>query len=431
MESSPGTRGRGPGDRWRPRAAYVVALVAALVTWWWTEDPPAPPAPSAVEAAPSAPPALVDTLRPDQTLSGVWAENGLEPGDLPVVVEAGQDLFPWSKLRPGTVLRFLFTPNGTLRSVDLKLDRDRRLLVRRHEDGFRADMVETPLVRKPRTVSTCIESSPWKALDDAGEDPAITIQMAQVLAAQIDFYTDLRQGDCFDVAFTVDERPDGTYRSADLDAIRFRLGDRAVEAYHFVDGETSKDEWYDDEGRPLKRQFLRSPLKYMRISSGFGMRRHPILRRVRPHNGVDYVAPVGTPVQASGNGIVTFSGRNRGYGLYVRIKHGERYVTSYAHLSRIASGVRRGARVSQGQVIGYVGSTGLSTGPHLDYRFMVNGRYVDPLSTDLPAADPLDASRMPAFETARDALRARLDPEEIALPFALSFSGEDAGSNAR
>lgn len=432
MESPPGTRGRGPGDRRWPRAGFVVALAAALAAWWgWTDEPPAPPAPAVVEAAPTALPAIVDTLRPDQTLSGVWAENELEPGDLPPVVEAGGTVFPWRNLRPGTVFRFVFSREGSLRSVDLKLDRDRRLLVRRHPDGFRAEMIETPLVKKPRRVSACIESSPWKALVAAGEDPAITVRMARVLAAQVDFYTDLREGDCFDLAFTVDERPDGSYRVANLDAIRFRLGDRTLEAYRFGDDEDSADEWYDQEGRPLERRFLRSPLKYMRISSGFGMRRHPILRKVRPHNGIDYVAPVGTPVQASGNGTVAYAGRNGGYGVYVRIEHGSRYVTSYAHLSRIASGIRRGARVRQGQVIGYVGSTGLSTGPHLDYRFMVDGRYVDPLSISLPTADPLDPSRMPAFATARGQLRARLDGEPaIEVPFGLP-PPRGSGAHAR
>lgn len=435
MESASARGGRGPGDRWRPRPAFVAALAAALLAWWWTEEPAHPPTLAVVEAAPSgpvAPPAIVDTLQPDQTLSEVWSDHGLEPAVLAQVVEAGAPLFPFRKLRPGTEVRLQQAPGGALRRVDLGIDRDRQLVMRRNGPGFEAELVETPFVRKPRQVSACIDGSPWQALADAGEDPVITVRMARVLAAQIDFYTDIQPGDCFDLAFTVDERPDATYRVATLDAIRFRLGNVVHEAYRFDGEEDERESWYDAEGRPLARRFLRSPLQYTRISSGFGMRRHPILRRVRPHNGVDYVAPVGTPVQASGDGVVTFAGRNGGYGLLVRLKHGKRYVTSYAHLSRIAPGIRPGTRVSQGRVIGYVGSTGLSTGPHLDYRFMVDGRYVDPRSAVLPAADPLDPSRMPAFEWTRDALIARLEATEgLEVPFGIPSSPVEDVKNAR
>ncbi len=391
-----------------PGWMLLLVLAVGFVAWRLLEDSRAP-APRSVVATPPSRPAIVDTMRADQTLSGIWQEHGLPPEDLPAVVHAGQSLLPWRSLRPGAVYKFLFSPDGSLRRFDLRIDRDHQLVIHRMGPLFQAELIETPFVRKGRSVSLCLDVSPWQALSDADEDPTLVLEMAEVLAAQVDFYTDLRPEDCFQMAFQVDERPDGSYRLAGLEAVRLSLRDETVEAYRFaLPGQGP--EWYDMQGQSLKRMFLRSPLKFTRISSGFGVRMHPILRRMRAHNGVDYVAPVGTPVQASGDGVVVQAGRNGGYGLYIKLNHGRQYSTSYAHLSRIAPGVRAGARVHQGQVIGYVGSTGLSTGAHLDYRFMKDGNYVDPLSADLPTAIPLEGDELGAFRAARDALRQRLEP---------------------
>ncbi|HUP18547.1 MAG TPA: peptidoglycan DD-metalloendopeptidase family protein [Gemmatimonadota bacterium] len=391
----------------RPRPIFILALAAAAATWWLAQDP-VPTAPRAVRAAPPAPPAIVGQFADRQTLSGLWEEHGLPLADLTAVVDAGRGIHSWRSIRPGSEYRFTFAPGGALRELRVTLDRDRKLVVAREGDAFHARMIETPFVRATRQVDACVKGSPWQTMVEAGEDPALTVEMAEILGGQVDFYTDLRAGDCFEVAFSVDERPDGSYKPVSLDAIRLALRSKSVEAYRFASDGATYD-YYDADGLSLKRRFLRSPLKFTRISSGFGMRMHPILRRARPHNGVDYVAPAGTPVQASGEGVVARAGRNGGYGLYVEIHHGDRYRTSYAHLSRIASGVRAGGRVSQGQVIGYVGSTGLSTGAHLDYRFMRDGRYVDPLSADLPAAEPLGGDERTAFLAHRDRVRQRLD----------------------
>ena len=390
------------------RPPFLIGLAGAGFASWLALEPP-PPSPRSVTAAPAlAEHAIIDTLAAGQTLSDLWEEHEFDPVDLPAVVEAGKALHPWRKLRPGAVYRFRLGARGELRGIDLRIDRDRRLVVRRASGGFQAELLETVFVRRSRRISACIESSLWEALGAAGEDPALTMTMAEVLAAQVDFYADLRAGDCFAVVLTVDERPDGSYNVVSLDAARLELDSRTHEAYRFSAGEGRFD-YYDAEGRSLKRRFLRSPLKFARISSGFGMRVHPITRRRAAHNGVDYVAPVGTPVQASGDGVVVQAGRNRGHGLYIKLRHGERYSTSYSHLSRIAGGVSRGARVEQGQIIGYVGSTGMSTGAHLDYRFIKDGRYVDPLSTDLPVAEPLDGPELVAFAGARAELRRQLD----------------------
>lgn len=396
----------------RPRTGFLVALVGALVVLAFSGGEAPTPAPRSVVAAPPSPPPISGALEPGQTLGGLWSEHGLDPAELPQVTEAGRAVFSWRSLRPESAYQFRFAPDGRFRELEVELDRDRRIVVSRTAGGFAARMEETPTVRKTRRLAdVCVEGSPWQSVAEAGEDPTLTVTMAEILAAQVDFYNDLRAGDCFDLAFTVDERPDGSYRFVSMDAVRLQTAKKLYEAYRFS-GDGERFDYYDGEGQSLKRRFLRSPLKFTRITSGFGSRMHPILRRVRPHHGVDYAAPVGTPVQAAGHGVVRRAGRNGGYGIQVTIRHGDQYVTSYAHLSRIAGGIRPGVNVSQGQVIGYVGSTGLSTGPHLDYRFMKDGRYVDPLSTNLPTAVPLDGEELAAFELQRDRLRARLDTGE-------------------
>jgi murein DD-endopeptidase MepM/ murein hydrolase activator NlpD len=391
----------------RPRPAFLVALGGAALAWWLAGEP-TPPTPATVVAAPSAPPAIVDTLNPGQTLSGVWSEHALDPEDLTPVVEAGMNLFPWRSLRPGAVYKFTFRPDGRLNGLDLKIDRDRRLVIRRAGIRFSASLEETPFTRADRSLSACVEGSLWETISAAGEDPSLAVLMAEALAAQVDFYNDLQPGDCVGSVFTADVRPDGSYKLVSLEAVRLDGAKKSHEAYRFsADGE--RQDWYDGDGQSLKRRFLRSPLKFSRISSRFGTRMHPILRRARHHDGVDYVAPQGTPVQASGDGVVRFAGRRGGYGLHVELKHGREYVTSYSHLSRIASGVRSGAQVSQGQVIGYVGSTGMSTAAHLHYRFVKDGRNVDPLSTDLPTGVPLEGKELARFMDVRDGLRGRME----------------------
>lgn len=378
------------------------------MAWWLTSDP-APPAPPPVVAAPEMPPAIVDTLESGETFSELWQDHELDPADLQALVEVASNTpdFSWRRLRPGSQVLISLTPEGALGGIDVEFGRDQRLVADKRGEGFRARVVETPFVRQRRQVSTCIESSFWGALSEAGEDPTLVLTLAQILGGQIDFYSDLRAGDCVALAFTVDVRPDESYRLAAIDAVVLQLADQTYEAYRFSsDGE--KFDYYDADGQTLKRRFLRSPLKFTRISSRFGVRMHPVLRRRRQHNGVDYAAPTGTPIQASGDGVVVRAGRFGGYGLYVRLQHGRQYMTAYGHLSRIASGIRPGTRVQQGDVIGFVGSTGLSTGPHLDYSFMRNGKYVDPLSISLPTAEPLDGQARAAFMALRDIHRLRL-----------------------
>ncbi|HHQ48459.1 MAG TPA: hypothetical protein ENK19_06195 [Acidobacteria bacterium] len=246
----------------------------------------------------------------------------------------------------------------------------------------------------------------------AGGDAELAVRLAQIFQWDIDFFRDLRKGDRFVVVAdrrTVDGRP---YGWGELYAARFVNGGRTLTAIAFPD-ENGRIGYYDLEGRPLRKEFLRAPLKFSRITSRFSLHRyHPILHRRMPHYGVDYGAPVGTPVHVTADGVVRFVGRKGGAGKMISVRHTNGYETNYLHLSRYGRGIHRGVRVRQGQVIGYVGQTGMATGPHLDYRVRHNGRWINPLRIASPPARPLAKKRLARFLSYAITVQALLDGKE-------------------
>jgi murein DD-endopeptidase MepM/ murein hydrolase activator NlpD len=224
--------------------------------------------------------------------------------------------------------------------------------------------------------------------------------MAEVLQWDVDFNKDLQPGDTF-AALYEEVRLDQRYHGiGELRAVVLENGGRRLEAYRYNDG------WYDGDGRPLQKLFLRSPLPYTRITSSFSHRRyHPVLKSYRPHHGVDYGAPVGTPVRATAAGVVVLADWEGGGGKTVKLRHPNGFLTAYLHLSKFAVGIKPGARVAQGDVIGHVGSTGLATGPHLDYRVQHRGKWIDPTTLREQPAPPIGATEMASFVEARDQLR--------------------------
>jgi murein DD-endopeptidase MepM/ murein hydrolase activator NlpD len=242
-----------------------------------------------------------------------------------------------------------------------------------------------------------------QAMRLAGGPAEVTYKMADVLRWDLDFNRDLRLGDRFEVLYEQVYLDDSNVGSGAVVALSYENRGQRHEAYRF------EDAYYDGEGRPLQKMFLRSPLPFSRVTSRFSKRRfHPVLKVNRPHWGVDYGAPTGTPVRATAGGHVAFAGRKGGAGNMVELRHVAGYRTAYLHLSRFAKGVRAGSRVAQGEIVGYVGSTGLATAPHLDYRVKKDGRWIDPLSIQVTPAEPIPFSRLPAFHAARNELRRRL-----------------------
>lgn len=320
---------------------------------------------------------------------------------------AGDDWTAWrdalaseldpKRLLPGITFDGTLGPSGRLRELRVVLDRRRELLLSLSGDEIVSRRHERPIDHSVLRISGSIDSSLFAAMDAAGGGPELAVRVAEVFQWDIDFLRDLRQGDRF-VVVADELKIDGQrYGFGTVFAARFENRGRVLNAIAYPDG-SGRLGFYDLEGRPLRKQFLRSPLKLSRITSRFSLHRyHPVLKRRMPHYGVDYGAPVGTPVHATADGTVTFSARKGGAGRMVTLRHPNGFETNYLHLSRYGSGIRRGVRVAQGQVVGYVGSSGLSTGPHLDYRVKLGGSWINPLSIASPPVEPLAEERLAPF----------------------------------
>jgi len=374
-----------PAPRFDPRRAHL-----------------APPGETPIVVSSSDVPVAIEVRR-GQTLGGLLAELELAPREASAAVAALSGSFDVRKLRAGTTLLAYRGPDGRL--VRLRLDRDGGWVeLARGDGGWQSRWHPYEQRVDVRAVAGTVEGNLEQAMRRAGGEPLVAYRMADVLAWDLDFTRDLRRGDRFAVLYEEIFLDGMDAGPGQVLALTYDNRGRRYEAYRF-DGS-----YYDGDGRPLKKMFLRSPLRFSRVTSRFSHRRfHPILKIHRPHYGVDYGAPAGTPVRVTANGTVISAGRSGQAGNMVKVRHPNGYVTAYLHLSRFARGIRRGARVEQGQVIGYVGATGLATAPHLDYRVQKNGRWIDPLSIRPTPAEPIPAHRREAFFAYRDALRASLE----------------------
>jgi murein DD-endopeptidase MepM/ murein hydrolase activator NlpD len=320
---------------------------------------------------------------------------------------AGSDWVTWrdalsaeidpKKLFPGTEFRGRSLPSGTLETVEVVFDRRNEVHLTAGPDGIASTRIERPVTGEVVRLEGVVESSLFGAMEAAGGGSELAVRVAQIYQWDIDFFRDLRQNVSFVVVAERQEIDGEFYDWGTIYAARFINRDRVLDAVVYPDDQ-GRLGYYDLEGRPLRKQFLKSPLEFSRVTSRFSTNRfHPVLKRSMPHYGVDYGAPTGTPVHVTSDGTVTLAGRKGGGGNMVTVRHTNGYETNYLHLSRFAKGIRRGVRVSQGQVVGYVGSTGLASGPHLDYRVQLNGRWINPLSISSPAVEPLADDRLQRF----------------------------------
>jgi murein DD-endopeptidase MepM/ murein hydrolase activator NlpD len=304
-------------------------------------------------------------------------------------------------LRPGSHVRADVATDGEPKALSFLTGRDTLVKIVPQGDNFRATEEQASLETRVAMKANVIRSSLFAATDAVGIPDSVAMQLADVFGGDIDFHRDLRKGDRFTVVYELYHLGGRPVRAGRLLAAEFVNQGKTLRAVHYGSG------YYAPDGKNLRKAFLRSPLEFSRISSGFGMRFHPIQHSWRTHKGTDYAAPTGTRVRAVGDAVVEFAGVKGGYGNVVVLRHNGQYSTVYAHLSRIA--VRRGARVAQTDTIGYVGQTGWATGPHLHYEFRVAGQARNPLSIALPAALPLPAADVAAFRAQAVPLIARLD----------------------
>ncbi len=331
---------------------------------------------------------LEHRIRPGESFYKIMRTMGFGPGTVQSVMDAGKQARPLMDLRPGQVLR-ASAPDGELQALDLEIDALNRLEIRRDDDGYFAQLQTRPTETTQNQAAGVIDSSLYLSAQQAGLSDRLILELAEMFGWDIDFTQDLQPGDRFAVVYK-EIRVDGEkVRDGDILAAEFVNRGKVLRAVRYTDPD-GRTGIYKPDGSSLRKAFNRNPLPVTRITSRFNPNRvHPIFKTVRPHRGVDYGAPTGTPVRVTGDGRVAFAGRQRGYGNVVIIDHGRGIRTLYAHLSRFAPKLHTGQAVEQGKVIAYVGSSGWATGPHLHYEFQVNGKTKDPLTVALPQAQDL------------------------------------------
>jgi murein DD-endopeptidase MepM/ murein hydrolase activator NlpD len=323
--------------------------------------------------------------------------------------EAIREIYDIQHLRVGQPYSIAVTPVGQLLRFTYDIDAQHTLAVERQAQTFVGRLTAIAYEHRERVVQATIQTSLYAALAERGEDQQIAADLAEIFAWEVDFYTDLRRGDAFRVLLEERYRDGKAVGYHRILAAELTNQERVLQAVYYP-REEDDGAYYRPDGRSIRRMFLRSPLQYTRISSQFSPRRfHPILKQYRPHLGIDYAAPMGTPVRSVADGVVAWAARKGGNGKMVTVRHNTVYSTYYLHLSRFAPGLRVGDHVSQGQIIGYVGSSGLSTGPHLDFRMTRHGKFLNPLSHNDIVAPPLSREVLPDFRAYAQRLLVALD----------------------
>ncbi len=386
----------------------LVVLVCPLVMGGCQEESlQATRTPLSVKPLPAVDLPHSTSLHPGETLADMFGRLGLGEAEAALWVrQAATKLDP--RRLPAWAPVVCYRVWGVdLHELRLTLGWDELVLTKTGPGVVTAEVKKRPVTETVLLKGGAISGSLFGTVSAFGERDELAIALAEVFAWQVDFHRDLQPGDQVKVLFVRQESEGELLGYGPILAATLVNKGKEYRAFRYL--HQGKAGYYDELGRPLKRQFLRSPLPYSRVTSGFSLsRRHPILGRRLPHFGVDYAAPEGTPVRATADGVVSFVGWKGGGGKTVEIRHAGGFTTAYLHLSRFASGLAVGRRVSQGEVIGYVGSTGLATGPHLDYRVTQNGRYLNPARIGSDPAPPLAGKALEAFNAAKMKLEAAL-----------------------
>lgn len=350
-----------------------------------------------------------ERVRGGDTVATIFSRLAIDDTEALAFLLQARDVRSLYQLVPGRAVRAVTTADGRLERFTYLNADGMRLLLERTESGLRVTEEAPPQEARIAHSSGEISTSLFAATDAAGLHENVALQLADIFSSDIDFHRDLRKGDRFSVIYEANYADGEFVGVGRVLAAEFINADRVHRAVYFRD-DSGRAGYYTPDGRNVRKSFLRSPLEFSRVTSGFTSARfHPVLKTWRAHRGVDYAAPTGTRVRATADGVVLAAGWQSGYGKVIRIRHTNGYATVYGHLSGFAHGIHRGTRVAQGEVIGYVGQTGLATGPHLHYEFLVNGGQVNPMRLALPPGPPITEASRSAFAGASQPLFARLD----------------------
>jgi len=354
-------------------------------------------------------------VRSGQTLDAIFRQEGFKLSLLHEILALNSDTRGLTKIHPGEVFEFRRDSGGEFLQMRYPIDEGRYLIVSKEQGELKAEIQKREITAEINETEGVIKTSLFMAAKDSGLSDAMTMKLANIFGWDIDFVLDIREGDRFMLVYERLYRDGEFLRYGDILAATFINQGERFQAIHFEDDDVAG--YFAPDGRNMRKAFLRAPLNFAYISSSFNPRRmHPVLKRIRPHNGIDYYAPRGTPVYAAGEGTVTRSDYSRTNGHHVFIKHANSIETKYLHFTRRA--VKRGQRVKQGQTIGYVGSTGLATGPHLHYEFVVNGVHRNPRTVPLPKVKPLKGNSLTAFQAQAAPMLTQLSRLESASLYA-------------
>ena len=352
---------------------------------------------------------LTVKVKNGDALASIFKRHQLNPVTLHQIMSLGKITSTLKTLRPGQVFRFQLDDNGQLQALEYEINQLESLLVSRHaEGGFEARAIQNTLDKRIAYSEGTIRSSLFEAGKQAGMTDALIMELVGIFGWDIDFALDIREDDRFSLLYEEQFLEGEKVKDGPIVAAEFTSQGRTYRAVRYTNARGNSD-YYSPDGHSMRKAFLRTPVDFRRISSRYGKRHHPTLNKLKMHKGVDYAAKRGTPIKAAGDGKISFRGRKGGYGRVVIIQHGGRYSTLYAHMHRFKKGMYVGKRVKQGQIIGYVGSSGRATGPHLHYEFRVNGTHRNPLTVKLPDAAPIQREYRQDFELKTRGLLSQLD----------------------
>lgn len=330
------------------------------------------------------------TIEKGQSISDILREYEFTPQEVYKLEQEVEPVYNMAKIKAGNELRLYYEQNGPLKCIEYDIDKVKYLKIQKNYDCYEAEIVNFPVKTKLKLIWGVINSNLIQAVKEAGEKDFLAIALADIFAWDIDFYADIRKNDSFKLIFEKKYLNGEFMGYGKILTAQFTNQGKSFQAFRFTYPDTHEWDYFDSKGKSLRKEFLKSPINGARITSRFSYSRlHPVWKVYRPHYGVDYGAPPGTPVRATADGTVTFVGRNGGAGRMIRIRHKNSYESMYLHLRSYARGIRKGARVFSGQTIGYVGSSGISTGPHLDYRIKYHDKYINPLAHKFKPVAPL------------------------------------------
>jgi murein DD-endopeptidase MepM/ murein hydrolase activator NlpD len=353
-------------------------------------------------------------VTPGQTFGALGASVGLSAADIHRVTNLSSNTAKLGRLFPGQTVAVRIE-NAKLKALQFDADEQHRVVLNASGAELNEKVIELPLQYRTQSSSVKIGHTLFGSATAAGMSDALVVQMVDIFNFDIDFAQDIQPGDSFSVVWNQVYRNGEKLRDGEILAATFINGGKRFEAYRFVHDDGGID-YLRENGRSLRKAFIRTPVDFTRISSKFSSgRQHPILGLMRAHKGVDYAAPTGTAIKASGAGVIKFHGWQNGYGNVIHIQHGGHVETVYGHMSKFAPNLRVGSKVTQGEIIGYVGMTGLATGPHLHYEFRIDGMHRDPLSVDLPTADPLNGAELVRFNRTIDPWLAQIKALETTI----------------